>query len=225
MKVSIALPVSHALREHAGLVPQAVELAALGADDDELALAAHVRDDGARVLDPGALRRRDGARLPRGGRAELEGRHERDRGVGRGAREDGREHGETRGDRDQTAHTTTGRPMPGAHENIPLMQCDECGYDYNELARDEVASRIRSFRGRYAMALAAHTDEELRTRPEPNVWSPLEYACHIRDVFRTQTARIALTLEEDTPEYASMRRDERVLEERYNEQDPQARAP
>jgi hypothetical protein len=101
------------------------------------------------------------------------------------------------------------------------VHCDECGYDYNELVRAEVASRVRSFRGRYAMALAAHTHEELRTRPEPDVWSPLEYACHIRDVFRTQTARIALTLEQDTPEYASMRRDERVLEERYNEQDPQ----
>jgi hypothetical protein len=100
------------------------------------------------------------------------------------------------------------------------VRCDECGYDYNEAARDEVAPRIRAFGPRYAEALAGRTAPELRARPVSDVWSPLEYACHIRDVFRAQTGRIALTLEQDTPEYQTMRRDARVTEERYNEQDP-----
>jgi hypothetical protein len=99
------------------------------------------------------------------------------------------------------------------------VRCDECGYDYDEAARDEVASRLRAFGPRYAEALAGRTDTELRARAHRDVWSPLEYTCHIRDVFRAQTSRIALTLEQDTPEYQPMRRDERVTEERYNEQD------
>jgi hypothetical protein len=98
------------------------------------------------------------------------------------------------------------------------VRCDACGYDYNEPTRDEVAPRIRAFSERYA-ALVGHTDQDVRTRPASDVWSPLEYTCHVRDVFRTQTQRIALTLEQDTPEYQPMRRDERVLEERYNGQD------
>jgi hypothetical protein len=100
------------------------------------------------------------------------------------------------------------------------MRCDECGYDYNEVGRDEVAPRIRAFGPRYAEVLAGRAHDELRSRPAPDVWSPLEYACHLRDVFRAQRQRIALSLEQDTPEYPSMRRDERVLEERYNEQEP-----
>jgi S-DNA-T family DNA segregation ATPase FtsK/SpoIIIE len=99
------------------------------------------------------------------------------------------------------------------------MRCDECGYDYNEVARDEVAPRIRAFGDRYRRLLGGRDDEALRLRPSPEVWSPLEYTCHLRDVFRTQTDRIRLALEQDTPRFASMRREERVAEERYNEQD------
>lgn len=54
------------------------------------------------------------------------------------------------------------------------------------------------------------------------MWSPLEYACHYRDVLRVQRERILLALKKDKPEFASMRREERVIEERYNEQDPAA---
>jgi hypothetical protein len=52
------------------------------------------------------------------------------------------------------------------------------------------------------------------------VWSPLEYSCHYRDVLRVQRERIVLALKKDKPSFTSMRREERVTEERYNEQDP-----
>ncbi len=100
------------------------------------------------------------------------------------------------------------------------MRCDECGYDYNEPTRAQVAPRIRAFGPRYAEALAVLDDGQLRSRPAPEVWSPLEYVCHLRDVLRIQLERIQLALSQDTPEFASMRREERVTEEGYNEQDP-----
>ena len=102
------------------------------------------------------------------------------------------------------------------------MRCDECGYDYNEVAREEVASRIRAFGPRYAELLAGHSADRLRVRPSPDVWSPLEYACHIRDVFLTQRSRLAVALEEDTPVFTPMGRDRLVTERRYNEQEPDA---
>ena len=61
----------------------------------------------------------------------------------------------------------------------------------------------------------------LRTRPEEGVWSALEYACHVRDVFLVQRDRLYTTLVEDTPTFAPMYRDQRVTLARYNAQDPE----
>ena len=99
------------------------------------------------------------------------------------------------------------------------MRCGECGYDYDELDRADVALRIRAFGPRYA-ALLDRDQTVLRTKPGPDVWSPLEYGCHIRDVFRAQRERIALALEQDGPLFTSIHRDERAVEDRYNEQNP-----
>jgi len=68
--------------------------------------------------------------------------------------------------------------------------------------------------------LAGREDAALRARPEPDVWSPLEYACHVRDMLNVQRDRVELVARTETPELTPMGRDERVVEDRYNEQDP-----
>jgi len=98
--------------------------------------------------------------------------------------------------------------------------CGECGYDYAALGRADLAAALRSFAGEHGARLVAHPTEQLRAHVRSGVWSALEYACHVRDLLGVQRARIALALVEDTPAFASMRRDERVAEERYNEQHP-----
>ncbi len=60
----------------------------------------------------------------------------------------------------------------------------------------------------------------LRQRPEPQVWSALEYACHVRDVFLVQRERLFLALVEDCPSFAPMYRDQRVTLARYAAEDP-----
>ncbi len=60
-----------------------------------------------------------------------------------------------------------------------------------------------------------------RERPAPDVWSPLEYACHVRDVLQVQRDRVAQSQHEDEPRYTPMGRDEHVVAARYNEQDPE----
>ncbi|MEZ5227828.1 MAG: DinB family protein [Acidimicrobiales bacterium] len=57
-------------------------------------------------------------------------------------------------------------------------------------------------------------------RPDPTTWSPLEYACHVRDVFRLFSTRLALMLNEDDPLFANWDQDATAVAERYGEQDP-----
>ena len=62
-----------------------------------------------------------------------------------------------------------------------------------------------------------------RRRPAAaRVWSPLEYACHVRDVFRLFDTRLHLMLDEDDPLFANWDQDETAVAERYSEQDPRS---
>ncbi|MDP9332892.1 MAG: DinB family protein [Actinomycetota bacterium] len=97
--------------------------------------------------------------------------------------------------------------------------CSQCGFNY-ALGRSEITPWLRSDASAFVEKLASFDDVSVRTRPEPDVWSPLEYACHVRDILRVQTERILLAQQEVKPVFVPMRRDERVVEDRYNEQDP-----
>ena len=95
--------------------------------------------------------------------------------------------------------------------------CDQCGFEYDSVPIDEIGSALRSNAQALVDTLSA---EDLRSRPEPDVWSPLEYACHVRDVMQIQVGRVARGLAEETPSFRPMEREERPARLRYNEQDP-----
>jgi DinB superfamily len=97
--------------------------------------------------------------------------------------------------------------------------CSECGYCYASLRRADIAPQIRGYGLHYAELLDGTDDLRLRAHPRPGVWSALEYVCHVRDIYRVQRGRVLEAITEDTPDFAPMRRDERVLEENYNAQD------
>ena len=106
-----------------------------------------------------------------------------------------------------------------------MNHCDECGFDYESVAPDTIADELRGFARRYRAPLTRFLPGEdpstlLRAHPIDGTWSALEYACHVRDVFLVQRERLARGLAENTPELEPMRREERVHELRYNEQDP-----
>jgi hypothetical protein len=97
--------------------------------------------------------------------------------------------------------------------------CQQCLFSYG-MTGWETIPWFRSDTEAFLEQLAKFNDEAVRARPEPDVWSPLEYACHLRDVLRVQRERILQAQREHEPTFTPMRRDERVVEERYNEQDP-----
>jgi hypothetical protein len=105
------------------------------------------------------------------------------------------------------------------------MTCEECGFSYESVPIHDAAAALRELGPRYRVPLTRglrneDLDSLLRSHPIDGTWSALEYACHMRDVLAVQRERLAIARREDgyTPE--PMRRDERVAELRYNEQDP-----
>jgi hypothetical protein len=72
----------------------------------------------------------------------------------------------------------------------------------------------------YRSRLLGTSLDALQQRPAPGVWSPLEYAAHVRDVLLFQRERAALALRSSHPTFESMRADERTVELRYNDEDP-----
>ena len=95
--------------------------------------------------------------------------------------------------------------------------CPECGFDATGVAPASVAARIRENAAAWITVLAR---ADVRERPRPDVWSPLEYACHVRDVFRLYDERLHLMLDEDAPLFANWDQDVTAVEDRYGEQDP-----
>ncbi|MEY2449230.1 MAG: hypothetical protein QOH79_2706 [Acidimicrobiaceae bacterium] len=84
---------------------------------------------------------------------------------------------------------------------------------------------LRAFGKRYRIPMirglkTEDLDALVRMHPIEDTWSALEYACHVRDVLRVQRERLQRALVEDGFSPEPMRRDELVVESRYNEQDP-----
>jgi hypothetical protein len=100
-----------------------------------------------------------------------------------------------------------------------LIDCAECGFVYASISEAEIPVALRELGPLYRTRLA-RDPAVLRARPDPDVWSPLEYACHVSDVLEVQRGRLVLALAEDCPTFVPMGRDERVVRDRYNEQDP-----
>ncbi len=103
-----------------------------------------------------------------------------------------------------------------------MDRCDDCAFVYADVPNVDAAGWLRSLGRGYAERLTTFDVVRLRARPEaePDTWSPLEYSCHVRDVFGVQRERILLALAEATPTFVPMGRDARVVDLRYNEQDP-----
>ncbi|MFI1988928.1 FtsK/SpoIIIE domain-containing protein [Actinoplanes sp. NPDC020271] len=121
-------------------------------------------------------------------------------------------------------HFLTARPELSSTPHDELIRslgtdhCAECGFTYTSVPPAELPARLRAAGSLYAAALLAATD--LRRRPEPDVWSPLEYTCHVRDMLRVQRDRLDPALRTDSPAFTPMGRDERALRDDCNGQDP-----
>lgn len=94
--------------------------------------------------------------------------------------------------------------------------CPECGFDARSFPRESVGDLIRANAAAWPAVLER---PDVSARPA-GAWSALEYACHVRDVFRIYDARLGLMLHEDDPHYPNWDQDATAVADRYNEQEP-----
>ena len=100
-----------------------------------------------------------------------------------------------------------------------VERCEQCGFSYDEAAAAQAAQMIRDgAAGLAAILEAGHAG--LRRRRQPGRWSPLEYACHVRDMLYVQRERLLAARRMNEPECTPMGRDERVELDGYAGQDP-----
>ena len=97
--------------------------------------------------------------------------------------------------------------------------CGECGFDASVFAVETMP--------RYVIALAnswwrvLHRSN-VRQRPSPDRWSALEYACHVRDVFRVFDQRLEAMMSLDGAQFENWDQDITAIDDRYHLQDPEA---
>jgi hypothetical protein len=84
-------------------------------------------------------------------------------------------------------------------------QCDACDFDGGRYDDASLLDALRGLGPQWRALLALYTRPELRNRPEPEVWSAIEYAAHSRDITALHVYGVeqALTLDEPAlPEIA-----------------------
>jgi DinB superfamily len=111
--------------------------------------------------------------------------------------------------------------VPDAKDWTWVLQkaCPECGFDTQTVTRNALPGMLRQNAVAWGQVLAGEGDAA-RVRPSPDRWSNLEYACHVRDVFRKFDERLRLMLSEEDPTFPNWDQDETAVAGRYNDQSP-----
>ena len=97
-------------------------------------------------------------------------------------------------------------------------RCPDCGLAAGEIDFSELADRAEVAAAEWLQILLS--SPAVTMRPEPAVWSPLEYGAHVRDVFRLFDTRLALMLDTDEPTFDNWDQDRTAIEDGYAQQDP-----
>ncbi len=95
-------------------------------------------------------------------------------------------------------------------------QCPECGFDASSFERELIGSMILT---NAAVWQRVMRDPLVAQRPADDVWSPLEYGCHVRDVYCIYDERLERMLTEDDPVYANWDQDATAVDDNYGEQE------
>lgn len=95
--------------------------------------------------------------------------------------------------------------------------CPDCGLDTRQVRPESVAGLLRANAARWLVVL---DHAVVRERPTPGVWSPLEYACHVRDTCRRFDERLHRMLTETDPRFPNWDQDATAVDQQYGRQEP-----
>ena len=95
--------------------------------------------------------------------------------------------------------------------------CADCGFDPAAQGLGDLPRLMHDTAMSWAQVLERG---DVAERPEPHVWSALEYGCHVRDVHVLFAERLRLMLEQDEPTFANWDQDATAVEKDYGSADP-----
>jgi hypothetical protein len=95
--------------------------------------------------------------------------------------------------------------------------CEVCRLSYGEVMVSGVPGRLRDVTAEIRQFVEQLSGTQLTHRPDDDVWSALEYLCHLRDVYVASTIRLYRTRRETSPQIEPLFNDLRVVRFRHNE--------
>jgi len=99
--------------------------------------------------------------------------------------------------------------------------CDECEYDAHALSRKELPGRIRAVGGAWRQLLGYGPAVERLSDGDDRTWTPLQYGCHVRDVFKIFEKRARTMLKKrKPPTFKDWDQEEEAIKGDYAGQDP-----
>jgi hypothetical protein len=99
--------------------------------------------------------------------------------------------------------------------------CPECGLVASSVGEADLGFAIVEEARLWDQLLTRLGDKpSLLARTAPEVWSALEYACHVRDTLTLFADRIVLAIDTESPRFEYQDQAAAVLERRYNDADP-----
>jgi DinB family protein len=99
--------------------------------------------------------------------------------------------------------------------------CPECGLIASSVAEGDLGAAIVEEAQQWDELLTRLSEAPLLSaRPEPGVWSALEYAGHVRDTLTLFADRIQLAIEIENPRFEYQDQEAAAIDRRYNAADP-----
>jgi hypothetical protein len=93
--------------------------------------------------------------------------------------------------------------------------CRDCAFFAGGFETSKTGAAVRDLGTRWADVLGR---SDATKRPSPAVWSPLEYGCHVRDVFRIFDRRLAMMIEQVDPRFENWDQDKTAIDDDYASQ-------
>jgi len=90
--------------------------------------------------------------------------------------------------------------------------CPDCGFAAGTFDVAITGAAVRDLAARWTAVLDR---ADVSQRPNATTWSPLEYGCHVRDVFRIFDGRLQLMLEHVDPRFENWDQDKTAIDDDY----------
>jgi hypothetical protein len=98
--------------------------------------------------------------------------------------------------------------------------CSECHFDQSATPPREVPAALASLADDISDSIRSIPGDELRRRPAPTVWSPIEYLGHLRESMAFHRWLIERAVSEDNPHIPAVDPDDSVAQAEYAKVDP-----